>query len=73
MSHEEESSHVRIVFPEGNRTAMTIAGIPYLRGIWRPASEGSVAIEFLTLRDHIVPVTVARPSRTHTGFLAPPR
>jgi hypothetical protein len=45
----------------------------YLLGIVRPVrSEGFAASEFLT-SGTIVPVTVARPSRTHTGFLTPPR
>ncbi len=44
----------------------------YLHGIWRPGLEGLAADEFLTPRGERR-VTVARPSRTLTGFLAPPR
>jgi hypothetical protein len=47
--------------------------LKYLHGILRPDLEGLAADEFLTPGSTDVPVTVARPSQTLTGFLAPPR
>jgi hypothetical protein len=50
-----------------------VVHLRYLLGIVRPVRlEGFAASEFLA-PGTAVPVTVARPSRTYTGFLTPPR